>query len=43
MNALQVMDRYQKEVLQVSTSQNDKKVYDTYVKSIWNKLIFVEI
>ena len=33
MNALQVMDRYWKEVIQVNTRKNDKKVqYDTNSK-----------
>ena len=30
MNALQVMDRYREEVIQVSTQKNDKKVQYLY-------------
>ena len=32
-NALQVMDRYQKELIQVSTLKNDKKVQYLYDKA----------
>ena len=34
MNALQVMDRYQKEVIQMSTEKDDKKVQYLYDKEI---------
>ena len=46
MNALQVMDRYWKEVKQVSTRKNDIKVqylYDTSFLLILTKLISISI
>ena len=42
MNALQVMDRYRKEVIQVSTWKNDRKVQYLYniVMKDWTQIIW---